>query len=268
MRAQTSTPCLGGVEVRGVLTSQRKRLILERLQRDGQVVARALSEELRLSEDTIRRDLRELAAEGLLLRVHGGALPASPAVADFAGRKRLAPEGKAGIGRAAAAMVRDGQVVALDGGTTAVQVARHLPRTLAATVVTHSPSVAVELVGHPHVQVVLIGGVLFKHSVVAVGAEALQQIARVRCDLYFMGVTGLHPEAGLTTGDFEEAAVKRALSRGAAETVVMASAEKVGAASPFQVIGLDELDGIVAERSIAPALLEPYRARGIAVTVA
>ena len=102
-----------------------------------------------VSEDTIRRDLRELAQEGLLQRVHGGALPASPAIADFSGRELLAPDGKIAIGRAAARMVQRGQVVILDGGTTARQVARHLPLDLKATIVTHSPTIALELVNHP-----------------------------------------------------------------------------------------------------------------------
>src|SRR5947208_4258610 len=109
-----------------MLTWQRKQHILKRLKRDGQVVAKTLSQELDLSEDTIRRDLRELAQDGQLLRVHGGALPASPAVVDFAGRKRLAPDAKVAIGRTAARMVQPGQVVIIDGGTTAVQMARHL----------------------------------------------------------------------------------------------------------------------------------------------
>ncbi|HZF84825.1 MAG TPA: DeoR/GlpR family DNA-binding transcription regulator, partial [Burkholderiaceae bacterium] len=170
-----------------MLTRQRQQHILDALRRDGQVVAKALSESLGLSEDTIRRDLRELAAQGRLQRVHGGALPVAPAEADFAGRQRLAPQEKVAIGRAAAAMVQPGQVVFVDGGTTAVQLARHLPPALRATVVTHSPSVAVELVEHPGVEVILIGGRLFKHSVVAVGAAAVEAIARIHADLYFMG---------------------------------------------------------------------------------
>src|ERR1700723_3446417 len=101
-----------------MLTRQRKTLILARLKSDGQVVAKVLAQETGLSEDTIRRDLRELASEGLLQRVHGGALPASPAMADFTGRRHVSPEGKAAIGRAAARLVRPGQVVILDGGTT------------------------------------------------------------------------------------------------------------------------------------------------------
>jgi len=155
-----------------MLTRERKAHILEVLRRDRRVVAKDISRELGLSEDTIRRDLRELAGEGLLQRVHGGALPASPAMADYAGRRDVSPEGKAAIAKAAARLVRPGQVVLLDGGTTAVQLARHLPPGLTATVVTHSPSVAVELVGHAGIEVELIGGRLFKHSVVAVGTTA------------------------------------------------------------------------------------------------
>src|SRR5580692_1398113 len=139
-----------------MLTQQRKSHILSVLRRDGQVVAKALSAELSLSEDTIRRDLRELAQEGLLQRVHGGALPASAATADFSGRQQVAPDEKIAIGRAAASLVQPGQVVFIDGGTTAVQMARHLDPHLRATVVTHSPSVAVELVPHTGVDVVMI----------------------------------------------------------------------------------------------------------------
>ena len=250
-----------------MLTSQRKQLILQRLGLDGQIVAKTLSAELELSEDTIRRDLRELASEGLLLRVHGGALPASPATVNFSGRQKLATDGKVAIGTAAAAMIQAGQVIALDGGTTAVQVARHIPRQLSATVVTHSPSVAVELVEHTNLEVVLIGGKFFKHSVVAVGATAREQISRIRCDIYFMGVTGIHPKAGLTTGDFEEAAIKQAFSQSAAETVVLASSEKIGTASPYLVIGLADLTAMITEKCVKPRLLEPYRKLGIAVTL-
>src|ERR1700682_6161225 len=178
-----------------MLTSRRKQLILQRLHKDGQIIAKSLSVELALSEDTIRRDLRELAAEGSLQRVHGGALPASPAVVNFAGRQQLASDGKAAIGRAAAGMIQSGQVVAIDGGTTAVQLARRIPRDLAATVVTHSPSIAMELLEHSNLEVVMIGGTLFKHSIVAVGATAHDQISRIRCDIYFMGVTGIHPRS-------------------------------------------------------------------------
>jgi DeoR/GlpR family transcriptional regulator of sugar metabolism len=245
-----------------VLTTERKAFILEVLRRDRRVVAKTLSQELGLSEDTIRRDLRELAVDGLLQRVHGGALPTSPATADMRERWQVANDSKDAVARTAAALVRSGQVVILDGGTTAVRLARHLPRDLTATVVTHSPSVAVELANHDTIDVELIGGRLFKHSVVAVGAAATEAIARIRADIFFMGVTGVHPELGLTTGDAEEAAIKRALSRQAAETIVLASREKLGAASPFLVMPFHEIDALVVEPDTPDEILQSFQGIG------
>jgi DeoR/GlpR family transcriptional regulator of sugar metabolism len=251
-----------------MLTKQRKAYLLDVLREHGQIVAKDISEELELSEDTIRRDLRELAAEGKLQRVHGGALPASPAVGDFAVRQQIAPEGKVAVGRAAAKLVREGQVVILDGGTTTQQLAKHLPTDLRATVVTHSPTIAVALQEHPTIEVILIGGRLFKHSVVAVGAAAVDAISRIRADTYFMGVTGIHPEAGLSTGDMEEAHVKRALMASAAETHVLVTAEKVSAASPYVICALTDIDGVVVERNVPKQTIATYRRRGLAVVTA
>jgi len=251
-----------------MLTSQRKLLLLDLLRQEGKIVAKTVAAQLDISEDTIRRDLRELAGEGLLQRVHGGALPASPAMGDFAARQRIAVDDKSAIGRAAARMIQPGQVVFLDGGTTSAQLVRHLPADLRATVITHSPSVAVDLVMHPSVEVIMLGGRLFKHSVVGVGSATVEAIRQVRADVYFMGVCSVHPEAGLTTGDFEEAGVKRALSAAAAETVVLASPEKLATASPYQVIPLEELSGLVTMANVAEDLLAPYRAQGISIHLA
>lgn len=251
-----------------MLTVQRKQLILSRLSRDGQLVAKALSEELGTSEDTIRRDLRELAHEGLLQRVHGGALPASAAMGDLVARQQVAPADKQALGRAGAAMVKPGQLVILDGGTTALQVARHLPAELRATFVTHSPTVAVELARHAHLEIIMLGGRLFRHSMVNVGASVIEAAARIRADLYFMGVTGAHPTAGLSTGDYDEAAVKRALHGCAAETVVLASAEKLGAASPFAIAPLGELAALVVPPQAPVKVIKALRAAGVKVVVA
>jgi DeoR/GlpR family transcriptional regulator of sugar metabolism len=255
-----------------MLTRQRKELLLARLQQDGQIVAKSLSGELGLSEDTIRRDLRELAAEGLLQRVHGGALPlsldlpASPALASFAEREQISSDAKPAIARAAAAMIEPGQIVFIDGGTTAVQLARQLPPTLRCTVVTHSPSIAVVLAEHPLVDVILIGGRLFKHSIVAMGPTALEAIAQIRTDIYFMGVCSLHPESGISTGDFDEAGVKRAISAMARRTVVLASPEKLDTTSPYQIAPLSQVSAIIVNSDAPEALLAPYRSMGISVT--
>src|SRR5262249_48282548 len=148
-------------------------------------------------------------------------------------------------GRAAAQMIRAGQVVIFDGGTTTLQAARHLSPDLRATIVTHSPAIAVELVDHPHVEGIVLGGRLFKHPIVALGAATIEAISRIRADIYFMGVTGSHPIAGLSTGDLEEAYVKRALSARAAETIVLASAEKLNAASAFVIAPITDVSEIV-----------------------
>lgn len=242
-----------------MLTSQRKALIAERLNREGEIIAKALAGELALSEDTIRRDLREMAAEGLLKRVHGGALPLSPALPDFAARQVMAGDEKAVLGARAADMVKPGQVIFLDGGTTTAALARALPRSFAFTVVTHSPTIACELERHPTADVVLIGGKLYKHSMVTGGAVALEEIRSLKADLYFMGVTAAHPTHGLTTGDMEEAATKRIIAGNAAATVVLLTEDKLGRASPWKITPLSAATALVVPAGLAPERLAPYR---------
>lgn len=218
-----------------MLASQRKQQVLQILAEEKQVMSGDLSQRFSVSEDSIRRDLRELAAEGKLQRVHGGALPVSEAIAPIETRKNVQMASKLTIAQRAVELIQPGQVVIIDGGTTTGEMVRLLPDNLACTVVTHSPGIAVALVEKPLIEVILIGGRLFKHSVVSVGAAALESISRINADLFFMGVTGVHPRAGLTTGDYEEAGIKRALAARAAETVVMASQEKLNSASAFAI---------------------------------
>jgi DeoR/GlpR family transcriptional regulator of sugar metabolism len=254
--------------VRPVLVTERRDLLLARLERDGRVIAKDLAAELGLSEDSLRRDLREMAAAGLCQRVYGGAVPASPAVADYATRRGVAVDSKARVAAAAAALVGPGTTVVLDGGTTALAVARALPGDLEATVVTHSPTVAAALVDHPRVEVYVLGGRLFKHSAVTCGAAAVEAAEAVNADLFLLGVTGVHPESGLTTGDADEAAMKRALSRRAADTYVLASAEKIGAASPFTVLPLAAVAGIVTDAPAGNEVVARLVERGVTIVAA
>src|SRR5450759_1713634 len=147
-----------------MLTAERRRSIMQTLQREGKVLASELSKDLQVSEDTIRRDLRELATAGELLRVHGGALPHSTATASFTVRQQQATGAKAAIAQAAIRLIRQDQVIILDGGTTPLQVAQNLPYDLRATVITHSPPVALALAEHPEIEVIVIGGRLYKHD--------------------------------------------------------------------------------------------------------
>jgi DeoR/GlpR family transcriptional regulator of sugar metabolism len=251
-----------------MLTIQRKSLILDMLRSDGQVLAKDLARRLDLSEDTIRRDLRELAAEGRLHRVHGGALPASPPLPDLETRQSIASEEKSAIGRLAAGMVEVGSVIFLDGGTTTAEIARQLSPERACTVVTHAPTIAVALAENPVVTVELIGGRLYRHSMVATGASAVEAIGQIRADLYFMGVTGVHPSEGFTTGDRDEAAIKRAIWRASRRTFALMTRDKADAVSPHRIIAFDDADGILAARDIPAAKIEEYRGAGAHVVVA
>jgi DeoR/GlpR family transcriptional regulator of sugar metabolism len=230
-----------------MLAAERRDFLLARLRSEGKVVAKDIAAEIGVAEDNIRRDLRELAAAGLCTRVYGGALPAAPAAVDYASRRSVAPDSKQRVAALAAALIRPGSTVLLDGGTTALALAGALPPDLSATIVTHSVTVAAALVTHPAVEVQVLGGRLFKHSAVTSGAAAAEAAARVNADLFFLGVTGVHHRAGLTTGDADEAAMKRTLASRAAETYVLASADKIGAASPFAVLPLAEVAGVLTD---------------------
>ncbi|ENP7127829.1 DeoR/GlpR transcriptional regulator [Raoultella planticola] len=246
-----------------MFASQRKQQILQILAVEKQVMSGELSQRFNVSEDSIRRDLRELAGEGKLQRVHGGALPVSAAIAPIETRKNVQIASKQAIARRAAALIQPGQVVIIDGGTTTEEMVRCLPTDLACTIVTHSPGIAVALVGRPLIEVILIGGRLFKHSVVTVGASALEGIARINADLFFMGVTGVHDRAGFTTGDYEEAAIKRALAARAAETIVMASQEKLNSASAFAIGELSLASTLIIDGLLDEALQAKLTQHGI-----
>jgi DeoR/GlpR family transcriptional regulator of sugar metabolism len=250
-----------------MLTSHRKQIILDTLKQHGQVIAKSLSQQFGLSEDTIRRDLRELAEQGLLLRVHGGALPASPSVVDLAGRRLLATDAKTAIAKAAVGLIQAKQVIILDGGTTTQELVKQLPLDMELTVVTHSPTIAVALIDHRNIDVVMLGGKLFKHSMVNVGAAAMEAISHIRADIYFMGVTGIHAELGLSTGDLEEAHIKRALCAAAAETIVMAPADKINAASRYIISPTTDISTLVTEAELDKNILDAYRKLGISVLV-
>jgi DeoR/GlpR family transcriptional regulator of sugar metabolism len=248
-----------------MLTTQRRKLILERVRRHGQVAVNELSKEWNLSEDAIRRDLRELARQGVLQRVHGGAISTSPAIGDYTARESLSTEIKDQLAKVAAEMVEPGQVIGIDGGTTNLHLIRHLRRDLKITVVTHSPTIAAELRHHDSVEVLLLGGKLFKHSMVTLGAETLSALERIHLDIFFLGATGAHPDAGITTGDWEEAGIKRAFCSRAAELVLIASPEKLNAASPHLIIPSNALDVLIVSDTTPEQTNQSFKEKGVEV---
>jgi DeoR/GlpR family transcriptional regulator of sugar metabolism len=251
-----------------MLAAERQALLVDRLAADGKIVAKEIAAELGLSDASVRRDLRELAAAGLCQRVYGGALPVSPAVAQYADRTLVQPESKDRVAARATRLIAPGSTVILDGGTTTLAVVRALPLDLACTVITHSPTIAAALLPHERVEVFLLGGRLFKHSMVTCGAAAVEAAQAISADVFLLGVTGVHAAAGLTTGDVEEAAMKRALAARAADTYVLASAEKIGVASPYRVLPLSEIAGIVTDAHDAGRTVADLRNRGVAILTA
>jgi DeoR/GlpR family transcriptional regulator of sugar metabolism len=249
---------------RELLGPERRERIVRWLGSEGKVRASDLALRLGVSLDTVRRDLQELADAGLLRRVHGGALPpASPGPAAFADRMPDDAAAKAAIARAAAELVRPGEVVALGGGTTTLAFARALPDELEATVVTTSPDLAVALADHPRLTVEVVGGRLDPLSRTVTGPEAVDALRLVRADLCVLSACALHPRAGLTLRGREEACVVRAMLEGAGRLVSLATAAKIGTAGPYRVAELDRIETLVTD---APeAALAPYGAAGLRV---
>jgi DeoR/GlpR family transcriptional regulator of sugar metabolism len=135
-------------------------------------------------------------------------------------------------------------------------------------VITHSPTIAAALIDHPHIEIFLLGGHIYKHSAVACGATAAEAAGAVSADLFLLGVTGVHPQEGLTTGDAEEAAMKRTLAARAADTYVLASAEKIGAASAYKVLPLKAVTAIVTDIPPNNPIIEQISAEGSRIIVA
>src|SRR3954452_18014555 len=181
---------------RELLGEERRERMVRWLGSECKVRASDLALRLGVSLDTVRRHLQELADGGALRRVHGGALPpASPGPDAFVDRLPDDVGAKAAIAQAAVALVRPGEVVALSGGTTTLEVARRLPRELEATVIATNPDIAVALADHPRLTVDLVGGRLHPAARTVIGPEAVEALRMVRADLCLLSACSLHPGA-------------------------------------------------------------------------
>jgi DeoR/GlpR family transcriptional regulator of sugar metabolism len=243
-----------------MLAAERRDLLVARLRQDGKLVARELAAELGVSEESVRRDLRELAAAGLCQRVYGGALPASPLRGtSHAARTGIAPESKRRVGERAAYLINPGSIVILDGDTTGLGVARALRRDLDATIITYSPLVAAALIDHPSVKVFMLGGWVNGYS----GATTAEAALKISADLYLMAPTGIHEKAGLTVEDPDEGAVQRILVSRAADTYALGTLDKIGNAAPYTITGLSELAGIVTDAPSYHPTVQQLREQGV-----
>ena len=180
-----------------ILAAERQQQILERLDRDGRVLAAALAEAFATSEDTIRRDLRDLAGRGLCRRVYGGALPVSPASSSAQIRAGEATDRKAALGRALAALVAPDSLLFVDSGSTNLAAVKAFPDDLRLTVATHDPAIAAALLTKPKVTLWLIGGRVSRETGAALGGRTLADVEALRPELALLGVCALDPVAGL-----------------------------------------------------------------------
>lgn len=234
------------------LPEQRQRLILERLARDGRVVAQELAQQFSTSDDTIRRDLRELAAAGQCHRVYGGALPLSPASGSLAERVALVPDRKQALGEMLASLLPAGATVFVDAGSTNLAAVRALPAGHALTIVTNAPLIAAAVAARENVQLIVIGGRVDRHSGGAFGARALRDIADLRPDVYLLGACALDATAGIAAFCFDDAEFKRALVAQSRRVVTGASNDKLGTSAPFGVAPLRALSDLVLEADAPP----------------
>lgn len=248
-----------------MLKEERFEYILGKLQKQQKVLSVDLSRELKVSEDTIRRDLKELADNGQVTKVHGGALLRAPVHLTYQEREHVLEAGKLEIARKAVALLRDGQLIILDGGTTTWQIARLLPPTLKATIFTHSLPIAMLLTEHPSVEVILAGGKVFKQSRVTLGIETLETFRNLRADLCLLGICSLHHEVGLSYPDREEAQIKRAIIHASAQVVALATSGKLGSAESFIVGSPKDIDTLITDHTTPPEVLQLYREAGIEV---
>ena len=244
----------------------RRQKILLILERDGKVMSGELSQHFDVSEDTIRRDLSELAAAGLVQRVHGGALPRPKDTGkDYFTRVSETDEVKTHLAQIAASRVEDGQIVMFDSGSTTLQIARSLRPDITLTAITSSPMTAIILAEYPGIKVILAGGQLNLATMSVSGHETLRLLQGIKADVLFTGVCAIHPEVGISSLHFDEVPVKQALIDSASQVIAVTTADKLGAVEPFVVAPCNRIQTLITERHVASGDINDYRKLGIEV---
>jgi DeoR/GlpR family transcriptional regulator of sugar metabolism len=251
------------------LPDQRREAILNALARDGRVVATELAAALGVSDDTVRRDLDELAADGRVRRVRGGALPAQaetpPRMVD---RRDLHTAEKAAVAARAAALLAEETVVSLAGGTTCLAIAQRLAVDgRARQILTTSPDIALALADAPG-EVLLAGGRLEPDSRTTVGAEAIDAVRRVRPGVAVLGACSLHPAVGLTTYCAGEAEVLREQAACAGRLMVATEGAKLGSTAAHVVAATADVAQLVTDASAPEQELSALHAAGVEVVLA
>jgi DeoR/GlpR family transcriptional regulator of sugar metabolism len=250
-----------------LLCQQRHQWLVERVQHGGRVLTATAAEELRVSVDTIRRDLRQLDRDGAVRRVHGGAVRRSGVPASYAERLEHEPRERSRLAGVAVALFQPGMVIGLDAGTTNVDVARLIPPDLEITIVTNNPPAAAAISPNAACRVVLIGGQLDRRWMATTGPQAADAWNQYRLDIGLLGVCALDAELGASTNSLDEVATKRALISSAADVVVIADASKLGTSASFVIGPAVEISRLITHDATPRNLLQPLATRGIEILV-
>ncbi|QND65266.1 DeoR/GlpR transcriptional regulator [Mesorhizobium loti] len=246
-----------------MLTDERHRIIRDRLAAEGSVLAGELAVSFGVSEDTVRRDLRELAKSGQCRRVYGGAVAPAPFATTPVGlRASHAAEEKTRLARATVALLVRGQTLFIDSGTTNAAIAKAIPRDLDLTVATNSLEVASALSDHALIELTVLGGRFDRHLGACVGADTLAAVAQLGADLFILGSCGLDASRGVTAFDSAEAEVKRAMVKNSAGIVIAVTNDKLATAAPYRVAGADAIRHLVVEKTASAAILADFERQG------
>lgn len=247
-----------------MLKKERQAYIIQQINIHNKVLSSDLSVQLDVSEDTVRRDLQELAEEGKLIKVHGGALSKSFHFTLESSTIYSHPEKKS-IAYKAAQLIKDGMFVVLSGGTTIRELVKALPPDLNATFITVSVPIALELLEHPASEVIFLGNKLSKTAQISIGAEVVQRLGSIRADLCFLGTNSMDATYGITDLEWEIIEVKKAMIHCSQKTVSLAISEKLNTTQRLQVCKPEEIDYLITELEPGDPLLKPYHDKGITI---
>jgi DeoR/GlpR family transcriptional regulator of sugar metabolism len=240
-----------------LLKNERKDLILRQINIHTRVTFGDLSRLTNVSEDTIRRDLHELAAEGKILKIRGGAMVntyhPNAALSDV-----YAQDSKASIAQKAISLLHDDMLVLIGGGTTVREFIRLIPNELRATFLTVNPFTVMELSEKPNLESIMIGGKISKFSQMAIGAETIQMLNDIKADLCILGTNALSVKEGLTDNDWDTVQVKKSMIRAADKTAIIAISEKLDTSMRLKVCDLKDLTYLITELDPKDPILTPY----------
>ncbi len=248
-----------------MLKKERQTFILHRVNLHNKVLSVDLSQEMNVSEDTIRRDLNEMAQMDKLIKVHGGALSKSFHLSIESNRYVYALSGKKSIAHKAAQLIKDGMFVLTSGGTTIIELAKSLPPELKATFITVSLPAAYEYIHHPNIDVIFIGEKISKSSQIAIGGETISKIKNIKADLCFLGTNAIDIENGLTDNDWDVVEVKKAMIEASQKVVSLAIAEKLNTFQRIKICDLRQIDTLITELDPTEDSLRAYVKTGVEI---